>query len=191
MCPPATYCAFLSNDPCLTPKIRWHLMWECPTGILDPSGRISKALEQFFISFLIASIQKVVPVLVSKAWASWTLFGISIPYFWWILCYRFFMALMILSRFFTVWGTHQAKAGYPARPLFMAYWATWSRCGSFTSLSGCQEVVPSFHWHKNYHPLGVCLGSFLPALVVMIPSSLETVVPSFLWSTISFSMYWV
>jgi len=57
-------------------------MWVWPTGILDPSGNISKALEQFFISFLIASIQKVVPVLVSRACASWTVFGMSFLTHW-------------------------------------------------------------------------------------------------------------
>ena len=130
----------------------------CPLDFLYPGGGVypvSKILNStpiFDISKLIASFQKVFLFLLSVSSACLIAVGISILY----LCVAFLVRKLTLaiipSRFLSVNGTHQIKAGSSCMLRVVTYSATSIGLDYFKYLSDIQVVVPSFHFTRNFHP---------------------------------------
>ena len=79
--PSKTHLAFLVKSIFLS-QTKWPITLVHPLGALELSSRISKAAPTSYISFLRASIQKMLSLIQSRSFVSATSLGISIPYLW-------------------------------------------------------------------------------------------------------------
>ena len=142
----------------------------CPLDFLYPwSGvsTVSKILNEtpiFDISILIASCQKVLLFLLSISSACLIDVVISITYLCIALLVRNLTLVIILSRFLSVNGAHQTKAGLSCMLRAVTYSETSIALDSFKSMSDIQVVVPYFHFTRNSHPTVVCRIERLPRL---------------------------
>ena len=120
-CPSATNRTFLLKfSDSLTSNIRCPVISSYPISSYGFPSYVSKAIRLFFISVVIASCQSVSPFSVSILLASFTFFGTHIPYLWVRFQYFDLTVLLIAIRFFNVYGTHQAKAGFFWSPFAIA-----------------------------------------------------------------------
>ena len=146
---------------------------------------IVNAIPRFFISFKMASVQKVFPFFWSIHIACVIDVGISIPY----LCEHFLTredtADTMTSLFRKVYGTHQAKSGSSWIPRAVTYSATSTGFDSFKYLSLTHCLVPFFHLIWSAHPTVVLRCVRLPCFVLKYFPDIGTAVPSRLWSRIA------
>ena len=161
--------------------IRYFLLRACSTV---PS-HASKAILTFFISFSMASHQKVVPVSSSICSASSTLLGIRIPNLCIVFQYLLFTFDISLSRFLRVCLTHHENADSSSIPLCIAYSTTSIGLDAFISLREIQEHNLSFYLINSFQPLVVFLGILFPSQLKIKPSFLSIAVWSLAWSMIS------
>ena len=94
-----------------------------------------------FISFMIASHQRVFLFSLSKSKASLTVFGTWIPNLWVIFWYCLLTAAIICCHFCSTSLVHQAKAGSSWMPRPVAYSATSMGYDSFISLNSSHGLV--------------------------------------------------
>ena len=176
LAPLATKQDFLMNY-IFTSNIMWHSMKVCPGGIAWSLLRNWKTKRLFFIYLLIESHQRVFPASLSSIYAYFIMLGTITPY----LCVLFFKrtltAPIICSRFLSVKGVHQEKAGLDMSLLASAYSVTWTGYEYFVSLRGTHVSVPSFHSTHMNQPFVVCLRDFLPFFAVFHSSPPWTACP--------------
>ena len=123
-----------------------------------------------FISFMIASHQRVFLFSLSRSKTSLTVFGTWIPNLWVVLWYCLLPTAIIRCHFCSTALVHQAKAGSSWMPRAVAYYATSMGYDSFISLNFSQDVDLSFHWTQSIHPLVVHFMCCLPCNMKYISS---------------------
>ena len=110
LCPSFTHRAFRSIV-IRASKIKWPLDFLKPGRGRDSEGMMSNATQRFVISLLSASRHRVLPFFSSRAYASFTLFGISTPYLWRRALERALTVEIIMPRLQRIYGAYQMKAG--------------------------------------------------------------------------------
>ena len=152
---------------------------------------MSNATLTFFIFLATASGQRALPFALSRACASSTLFGTSVPNLCVFLITRHFTAETVWSLFLRAKSTHQAKAGLLSIQEATEHSATSIGLDSFLSTSLSQLVEPSFHWMQSCHPWVLFFLCFQP-LTTTWPSAHSTACPSYSWPMLaSNSWHWL
>ena len=135
-CPSATSIAFLRKlSPNLISNIIWQVICWSPIGrsSLSPSNAL-KAGRIFLTSCEMVSHHRVSPLSLSIFTASFTVFGIRIPYLCVFCQYLLAVLDIIQSRFFNTCLVHQYNEGSSEILLWTDYSASWIGYDSFTSL---------------------------------------------------------
>ena len=111
--PSLIYLTFLVKS-ILRSQTKWPEAFVYPAGAHSTLGKILKATYILVISFASVSIHGVLPFFLSNLLASLTYLRISMPYLWVVTLILDLIWYIIQSAFFSVYGTHQLKAGSSA-----------------------------------------------------------------------------
>ena len=141
-----------------TPKNKCTSKYFRCWGGFYPNSNISNAVNKFFISFFIPSLQYDFPFRLSSWYTCLTERGSSTP----CLCVFFrslaFTEAITQSRFLRVKSNHQAKYGSSSIQFNFKSSATSMGLDSLISFKGIQVWLPSFQLTRNDHPFVViCL----------------------------------
>ena len=134
---------------------------KCPVISLNPGSCVISpscswnAILLFIISRSIVSIQGVLSLSLSMDLDSSQVFGTRIPYLCVLYQYLDFNFDIILCRFLSVYGIHQANASCSSILFITAYPASSIGYESFKSLSETQSDDPSYYRTQISHPLVV------------------------------------
>jgi hypothetical protein len=167
------------------------MSWK-PMATFSLFARIFNAILTFFMSLAIALAQRVFLFFLSRAYASATEQGSSMPdlcVFFKNHALRFLTSTIMCLRFRNMAFTHQLNPCSLSMPCATAYSAIARGYASFKFLKGCQEVGPSFHWMHRCHPVAEQPNEMHP-LCTMRWSSFDTARALDLWlAKVSMSRY--